>query len=171
MQFYFVISALATTGNLPPSCDGPTTQDCSLGVRGYIWGLYIVVGVPIFAIYFGRITMAFIVADMELKERKILLRKLTDKEYYFAASFLSFANLHKIDTVYLDLHSGGAIPTKHVSHEDVRRTVLEYNNHSKNTINFAEYVILMIVRLGKVDLYRLDEIKEIFHAIDIENTG
>ena len=78
---------MATTGNLAPNCVGPTAETCSLGMRGYLWGFYIVLGVPLYALFFSRVVGLIISTAMDIRERKILIKPITDSEYYFAASF------------------------------------------------------------------------------------
>jgi len=96
---------MATTGNIAPNCDGANEEACSLGMRGYLWGFYIVFGVPLYALFFSRVVGLIISSAMDIREKKILLKPITHSEYYFAASFKdNFTRVQKFsDGCYRDM--------------------------------------------------------------------
>jgi len=147
---------MSTTGNLAPSCEGNDPYTCTLGLRGLLWGLFIVFGVPIYAVALGFLTIIFLNDAAELKERKLILKPITNAEYYFASSLEHFKMFHKSSGgVHIDRRTNKAIPTFLVDETTLKQEIFKFNDDNKSSIDYAGFVILQLIRLGKCYLRHL----------------
>jgi hypothetical protein len=68
---YFATSALSTAGLQTPSCNGGDEYNCSLGkIRGSYLGIYILIGVPLYACAVGQFAGVFIDKAVHNRERE-----------------------------------------------------------------------------------------------------
>jgi len=210
LQVYFAIDALSTCGNLAPNCYGSDQYTCTMGYSGVLWGVFIVLGVPLYAVCFGFLTTIILNDSIDRKEKKVILKPISNAEYYFAASLRVFNNIHiSEEGHHVDKETQRVIPKTAIREESLKKEIVEFNNNPKNSIDYAAFVILQLVRLGNFEKFaptflfsskflvfyncflfyrrlnismllshiglvnsdRLNEIKEIFHAIDHTNIG
>jgi len=84
---FFVISALSSCGDLAPNCIG-NEDDCTMGWSGFLWGFFIIFGVPMYALSLSRISYMIIQPIIRNNDRQVLLKPWNNAEYYFATTFL-----------------------------------------------------------------------------------
>jgi hypothetical protein len=135
-SLYFTMSTLTEMGLAVPSCyteDGDvSTQDCTYGdFRGIFLSVYIMVGVPLFAVCVAQFAGVLIKRAVRKREVDILHTPLTEEEYQFAANFYG-------DDAVLSL---------------------------------GEFTVLELLRLQRVSIEDLEQIKELFRVIDETDTG
>ena len=117
-----------------------------------MWGFFIVIGCPIYAIFTGRIILYLVSGITANQEKRILLKPWTNDEFYFASSFSKFfSQVHQFGepSKFVHRNTGENIPTIDVDSITRTQQIIAHNGDDENVIGFAEFVILQLVRLGK----------------------
>ena len=82
---YCAVSAMAANGLCPPTCVNGSPLNCVLGAyRAVLIGLYILVGVPLFAFSMAQVVGLFIEKMVRASELRTLTRPLTEAEFQYA---------------------------------------------------------------------------------------
>ena len=82
---YCAVSAMAANGLCPPTCINGSPLHCVLGVyRAVLIGLYIIIGVPLFAFSMAQVVGVFIERMVRASELKTLTRPLSEAEFQYA---------------------------------------------------------------------------------------
>lgn len=82
---YCAVSAMAANGLCPPTCINGSPLHCVLGAyRAVLIGLYIIIGVPLFAFSMAQVVGVFIERMVRASELKTLTRPLSEAEFQYA---------------------------------------------------------------------------------------
>ena len=82
---YCAVSAMAANGLCPPTCINNSPLHCVLGAyRAVLIGLYIIIGVPLFAFSMAQVVGVFIERMVRASELKTLTRPLSEAEFQYA---------------------------------------------------------------------------------------
>jgi hypothetical protein len=149
--FYFIISGLSGTGNIPPACVGGDEYSCSV-TNGYFWGSYILIGLPLYDVNLGILAFLAIRKYQVNKQRKNLLRPWSKDEFDFASRICS-------DDL-ISLVSDSRVPNKRVAEENISKK-----------IDFSQFALMELSRLGQIDNDLLIGMKELFCALDTKASG
>ena len=87
-SIYFIISALSGCGNVAPSCIATTGATCSLEGRGYFWGSYMLIGVPLYAVNMGQLAYVIVSGYMKNNKRILFLKPWDSVEYNYVGEVL-----------------------------------------------------------------------------------
>lgn len=88
---YWAITTISTGGLQSPAClDGTDGLTCDIGaVRGGLMGFYMMLGVPIYAIFIAQVARYTVIMALRAREDKLLNTPITDADFLFAANILS----------------------------------------------------------------------------------
>ena len=162
----YSIGGMAAAGQLPPPCIPSDSSDvsdslCQLGqFRGYFTAMYLMVGVPLFAYTLGQFSGLVVERAIQASERKHLLTPLSPEEYSFAATLNSSRNngSSKYEAKLSDTRLTSTTPD----------SVADLDS---NSICFAEFVVMEMLRLKRFSTDEVDDLRRIFDTIDSEGTG
>jgi hypothetical protein len=139
--FYFIISGLSGTGNIAPACEGSSLYNCSV-LNGYFWGSYILIGLPLYDANLGILAYMCVQGYIVNKNRKLLLMPWTTAEFNHAKQLSNLTSLT----------------------EDSKLT-------PQSTIDFRDFAIHSLMRMGQLDDELLSALKDLYCAIDRDTRG
>lgn len=149
--FYFIISGLSGTGNIPPACVGGDEYSCSV-TNGFFWGSYVLIGLPLYDVNLGILAYLAIRKYQVNKQRQNLLRPWSKDEFIFAARICS-------DDLILPT-SDSLVSNKRIVEDNISKK-----------IDFSQFALIELSRLGQIDNDLLIAIKDLFRALDTKAFG
>jgi hypothetical protein len=149
-SIYFAISAMSTCGMIAPACDSASPYECNLGYRGYFIGVYCAIGVPLYGLCLGELAGWIVQHSMDILTRKRMVEPLTELEFDTVSHLLSEIKLD-------DYSSKPYISTK--------------QNFGEAGIDLGNFVVYELLRLQKLDIDTLNQIKKLFSTLDEEKSG
>ena len=89
-SLYFALSAVSTAGLQTPTCDGPSSTECTLTLGRSMWlGMYILIGVPLYACTMGQFAGVVVDHAVRAKEREKMLEPIEASDFVYASKLLS----------------------------------------------------------------------------------
>jgi len=140
-SIYFIISALSGCGNVAPSCVVTTGSTCSLEGRGFFWGSYMLIGVPLYAVNIGQLAYVIVSSYMKNNKRILFLKPWDSVEYNYVEEVLHVNNDHPNQT------------------------------EAQKGMNFSDFLVMEMLRIGNVDNSQIHALKELYLALDRDKKG
>ncbi len=89
-SLYWAITTSSTGGLQSAPCESGDEYTCSMGnVRGTLMGVFMMIGVPLYAAAIGQFAHLAVGRAIAAREEKMLRRPIEDAEFIFAANILS----------------------------------------------------------------------------------
>ncbi len=157
---YFAVGMMSCSGLPAPLCEGASPYNCHIRSDLAIFMIvYIIVGVPLYTFTLGQFSGLIIQQAVHFTEARVLTRPLKDHEFKNAIK-LCKRNNNLIENANSNID------------EDRGR---DYNTTDQtdnlNRISLAEFLVLELIRLKRVDEEDITEICDLFCEIDEDNRG
>lgn len=180
--FYFALDAISVAGVAPPFClDDTLNDDCILSPGESIFtGTYILVGVPLFALFMVTIAEAIIDKMIRVKERNAakVHKLLSDNDFDNAIRFYGAAVSSHDES---DTNSAETVsmtrPQKLSSRLVIRGDVNDSSSDSESSkenelkVSLNDFVVMEMLRRKVIDQSMLEEVKLLFKTLDHKDKG
>jgi hypothetical protein len=170
---YWAVTTVSTGGLQSPPCLHDSTGDtCDIGdLRGTLMGLFIVFGVPIYAVFIGHFAVKFVQGILRKHALNALAVQWEDSEFKVAALLLS---PHSSETsvscgeyVLFELIRLGYISEDDV--RDLKERFLEFDPERKGYLHIDEMRKLGIVVPAKPLPFKADTRKNtVLHSVSLD---
>lgn len=158
---YLAVGVISCAGIPAPLCEGDTTS-CELGIiRAWFYTIYIMVGVPLFTFTLGQLAGFVAESAIHSTEARILVRPLNEEEFRNAISLCRRPN-ERSDRVHsIAPFSSSSLDSKFDP----------YQSGKDLKIHLAEFLVLELLRLKRIDEEDVQEICSLFHHLDDDGSG
>lgn len=154
----FSLAAMSTAGNISPICEGNIDGHCALGTpRALFIGTYLIIGVPIFAFTVAQFAEILVERAIKANEQRLMTRPLTEEEFQFA----------------YELHEGKITQagSDESSLEEHAKQATALCDEKEIRLDLGDFIVLELLRLQKVTVYDLRNIKALFDMLDEDGDG
>jgi hypothetical protein len=142
-SLYWAVTSCSSGGLQTAPCINSTDDDgsnCDMGTyRGTIMGLYLLFGVPIYAITVSQWARRFFADVAQEREDQIMSRPIEDVQFLYAASILSGEGSETLvlgEYIFLELMRLGLVDQERI--EDLKTKFYELDPHSKGELDLSD---------------------------------
>jgi hypothetical protein len=187
----FALGAMACAGNPPPPCFGVDESSCSVGTfRSLFLTLYLIIGTPLFTLMMGQFAGLVIDRAVHASELANMEKPLSDEEFAFASRFVFSSPTLSSNPDHDPPRAEDDLLTIPHNTSSTSLLLLEtYNSYqnenssscyqqggdplpsSNSNVDFSQFMILEMIRLKRISGKEIQDLKEVFSAIDFNSTG
>jgi hypothetical protein len=142
-SLYWAVTSCSSGGLQTAPCINSTDDDgsnCNMGTyRGTLMGLYLLAGVPIYAITISQWARRFFAEVAQQREDQIMSRPIEDVQFLYAASILSGEGSETLvlgEYIFLELIRLGLVDQERI--EDLKTKFYELDPHDRGELELSD---------------------------------